>query len=454
MARVRRDADLGSRDARRRLKERREPYFRVLERGLSIGYRKSHEGGAWLARWYDAQTGRHFERRIGTSDDHRDADGAEVLDFAQAQRKVLAGAKRAAEEASGQYYTVADAVRDYLDYIRAHRKSADDAAIKLNAYAVPCLWDKRIAELIPGDFDEWLKLAVKRQQRRKPKKPRPEPKRRRKVMPQEPEEEAEASKAVPLDPEELRRRRKVTINRVINALKAALNHAHDRHKVATRDSWAKLRKFKGVDAARLRWLTEAEAKRLMNVAPPDLRELIQGGLMTGCRPGELARARGRDFDAQSETLLVPDTKTGTPRRVPLTTQGVALLDSLTARIQPDELIFTRADRSPWTRVAVIRGMQTASDAGKISPRATFYALRHTYASHLVQQGTPLLFVASALGHRDARMVEKHYGHFAPSHVAKMIKAKLPTFGIEVKTNVRTLKPKAKGSSGGSRGFGR
>ena len=92
-------------------------------------------------------------------------------------------------------------------------------------------------------------------------------------------------------------------------------------------------------------------------------------------------------------------------------------------------------------MAVIRGMQAASAAGKVTPPATFYCLRHTYASHLVQKGIPLLFVASALGHRDARMVEKHYGHFAPSHVADEIRAKLPTFGIKVDRKVRRLRAK-------------
>jgi hypothetical protein len=48
MARVRANADIGSRDARRRLKARREPYFFVIERGLSLGYRKSQEGGTWV----------------------------------------------------------------------------------------------------------------------------------------------------------------------------------------------------------------------------------------------------------------------------------------------------------------------------------------------------------------------------------------------------------------------
>ena len=51
-----------------------------------------------------------------------------------------------------------------------------------------------------------------------------------------------------------------------------------------------------------------------------------------------------------------------------------------------------------------------------------------YASHLVQAGVPLIFMAEALGHSDARMVTKHYGHLAPSHVADAIRAALPKFG--------------------------
>ena len=38
-----------------------------------------------------------------------------------------------------------------------------------------------------------------------------------------------------------------------------------------------------------------------------------------------------------------------------------------------------------------------------------------------------MFVASALGHADTRMVEKHYGHLSQSAVADMIRAKLPSF---------------------------
>lgn len=421
MARVRRHADLGAREARRRLKARAEPYWFVLERGLSLGYRKSAEGGAWLVRRYDPARRRHVEERTGTADDHRDADGAEVLDFGQAQRKVLAQAHQKARHASGQLYTVADAVTDYLAHLTMHRKSSKDAESKLRAYVSPQLAAKRVSELSAADFESWLLWAVKR--RRKVKKPRAA---------------AETADVSATELTDRQRRRKSTLNRVINALKACLNHAHANGKVPSREAWARLKKFRSADSARLRWLTLDEAARLQNACGADLRPLVRAALLTGCRAGELLALRAADFDPRSKTLLVAESKSGKPRRVPLTDAGVALFEDETAGKPENEPLFARTDGSRWYRMAMVRAMRSACIAAKVTPPATFHTLRHTYASHLVQESVPLLFVASALGHSDTRMVKKHYGHLAPSQVADMIRAKLPSFGEHPTGNVRRI----------------
>jgi len=62
------------------------------------------------------------------------------------------------------------------------------------------------------------------------------------------------------------------------------------------------------------------------------------------------------------------------------------------------------------------------------PPINFHGLRHTWASHTVMNGVPMLVVAKNLGHSDTRMVEKHYGHLAPSFVADAIRAGAPRFG--------------------------
>ena len=67
------------------------------------------------------------------------------------------------------------------------------------------------------------------------------------------------------------------------------------------------------------------------------------------------------------------------------------------------------------------------------------SLRHTWASHAVMNGVPLLVVAKNLGHADTRMVEKHYGHLAPSYIADAIRAGAPRFGMVESSGLRVLR---------------
>ena len=53
-------------------------------------------------------------------------------------------------------------------------------------------------------------------------------------------------------------------------------------------------------------------------------------------------------------------------------------------------------------------------------------------------GVPLMVVAKNLGHVDTRMVEKHYGHLAPSYIADAIRAGAPRFGIKPDKKVTAL----------------
>lgn len=116
-------------------------------------------GGAWIVRRARPATlgkARYVEHALAPADDYRDADGAEVLSFAQAQRQLLEQAHNKAVEASGERYTVSDAVRDYIEFMHRHRKSADDTEGKLTAYVLSIeLAGKRLTELAAADFETW-----------------------------------------------------------------------------------------------------------------------------------------------------------------------------------------------------------------------------------------------------------------------------------------------------------
>jgi integrase len=80
------------------------------------------------------------------------------------------------------------------------------------------------------------------------------------------------------------------------------------------------------------------------------------------------------------------------------------------------------DGSAWRKSHQLRPIAKACRRAKIDPPINFHALRHTWASLATMNGFPLLngfpplIVAKNLGHSDTRMVERHYGHLAPSYI--------------------------------------
>jgi hypothetical protein len=58
------------------------------------------------------------------------------------------------------------------------------------------------------------------------------------------------------------------------------------------------------------------------------------------------------------------------------------------------------------------------------------------------RGMPLMVVAQVLGHADTRMVEKHYGHLAPSYVRDAVRATAMDLGPHEAEHVTVLRPAA------------
>ncbi len=198
-----------------------------------------------------------------------------------------------------------------------------------------------------------------------------------------------------------------------------------------------------MDAARLRWLTKDECARLLNACPPDFRRLVRAALLTGCRYGELCRLEVGDVSPEAGTLHIREAKSGRARHVHLDEETLAFFRAATAGRGRRERLLLRADGKPWAMSHQLRPIADASAAARLEPAATFHALRHTWASHRVMAGAPLMVVAQALGHADTRMVEKHYGHLAPSYVRDVIRATALGIGAaEEAEKVTTLRPGA------------
>ena len=243
------------------------------------------------------------------------------------------------------------------------------------------------------------------------------------------------SRAVdPKDGDAMRARR-ATANRTLTVLKAALNHAFHEGHIASDDPWRKVKPFRAVDAAVVRFLSGDECRRLANASQGAFRHLVRAALLTGCRYGELTRMRVGDFNFEAGTVTVRESKAGKSRHVALTDEGRMLFSELATGKTSREPIFVRDDGRLWGASHQQRPIDAASAHAKLEPPATFHVLRHTYASALAMRGVPMGVIAAQLGHADTRMTERHYAHLAPNYVADTVRAALPTLGIVEESNV-------------------
>lgn len=416
MARVTRNSSLETRTARTRLRIRRAPYFAKIAKGLRLGYYRGSVAGSWIARYYRG-AGTYTTEALGIADDTVDADGVKALDYWQAQEQARRWGERQRLIAEGMLregsYTVANAATDYLTEIKAEKSPAavQGAKYVFDAWILPELGAIQVEKLTTDRINRWRnKLAT-------------QPKRvRKKRTATEPATRATA------DDEDARRARKATANRILTMLKAALNRAFHADRVSSDSAWRKVKPFKRVDEAVVRYLGAAEARRLVFACPEDFRRLVQAALLTGCRYAELARLKCGNFNADSGTLAIRLSK-GKIRHVVLTDEAKASFVGWTKDKGPADHVFRRADGEVWGTSHQKRPLDEASRQAGISPAVNFHILRHTHGSHLAMSGVPMGVIAAQLGHADTRMTEKHYAHLAPSYVAQTIRANFPVLGI-------------------------
>ena len=352
--------------------------------------------------------------------------GVVALSFAQAQEKARQWFSRRARSAAGMEevtgpFTVAHALREYLVEFGEDRSHYATARGHIEVYIVPALGRLEVEMLTAPQIRSIHRQIAKtparlRTRRGEPQKHRPPPE----------------------TPDEQRRRR-ATANKVLTTLKAALNRAFRDGKVASDTAWRTVQPFRGVDAPKVRYLTDEEVARLVNTCDREFRPMVQAAVLTGARYGELCRLTVGDLDLKTGTAFVVAGKSEKSRHVVLSDEAHMFFERLTAGRGNEDLLFRRADGKPWGKSHQRRRLAAACSAAFIEPEIGFHILRHTHASRLAMRGVPMSVIAAQLGHADTRMTERHYAHLSPSYVADTIRQSFGPLGIVEQVNVTALR---------------
>lgn len=370
---------------RNKLEARREPYWHSLGRGKHLGYRRTEDGGHWIARDYDEGTRSRQYRALGDL-----AHIAGTDQFTVASNLASEWFEHLGKGGQSEVITVRDACVRYLRKLR--RENGDQSAKDAEGRFTRHVFGDPVATI---QLHKLKAVHVGQWRDRLRDKPATMPKRGSNCR----NKEAQA----------VRMRSDSALNRDMTALRAALNLARLDGFVTSSTAWeAKLEPVAKADRRRTTELDKIQRRALLDALEPDIRAFVQGLCLLPLRPGAMAALTVGDFKTRRDELTIGKDKEGEDRTIPVPPATAAFLRKQASGKLPAAPLFARWDGKAWDRDAWKKPIKRAAVAAGLPTGVTAYTLRHSTITDLVVDGLDLFTVAAISG-TSVAMIEKYYG---------------------------------------------
>ncbi|MCA0979299.1 site-specific integrase [Qipengyuania flava] len=356
--------------------KKKETYYDDRTTGFLLEVRSS--GGRTYYLRYTDQNGRLRQLKIGRWED---------ITFAQAQKAakrlrsevVLNGNPAERKEKKKAIPTYAQLAQQHIDHAKTYQKRPENTEAVINTHLLPKWGKLRLDEITQQDISRWL--SEKRKE------------------------------FAPATVEKLRMMlgRSFELARQWNIPGAEINPVRA------------VPRFK-FDNARERYLTKEEAQRLLKACKgssnPQLWSIVSLLLYTGARKSELLNAKWKHVDLEHRSWLIPDSKTGKARRVPLASAAVEVINGLVEIPGCPWLLPNPETLQPYNSIK--RVWDTARTEAKLSG-LRIHDLRHSAASFMANAGTDLFAIGRILGHADHQSTMR-YSHLANDTLLAAVEA--------------------------------
>jgi site-specific recombinase XerD len=168
-------------------------------------------------------------------------------------------------------------------------------------------------------------------------------------------------------------------------------------------------------------LAKSEIKLLLNCEKnPKHRLLLMLAYSSGLRVSEVIALRRDHVDLNRKTILIHSGKGRKDRYTMLSDRAAAFINDYCALYAIDSWLFPGQGSS---RHLSIRSAQNIFDKARIKagiqkPGLSIHSLRHTFATHLMENGTDIKYIQALLGHASIRTTER-YTHIARRDVLRI-----------------------------------
>ena len=164
-------------------------------------------------------------------------------------------------------------------------------------------------------------------------------------------------------------------------------------------------------------MNDEEVSRLL-AAAVSLRDraLLETGYATGMRVGEVTRLLITDLDSGRMAIRVDQGKGRKDRYVMLSQSLLETLRSYWRESKPKLFLFPGlGGKKPLCVSAAQKAFDRARLQARIQKPVSFHTLRHSFATHLIENGTSVRTVQALLGHRSLQTTQR-YLHLAQNYL--------------------------------------
>src|SRR6202040_49069 len=147
-------------------------------------------------------------------------------------------------------------------------------------------------------------------------------------------------------------------------------------------------------------LSPEEVARLLDAAPGlKYKAALSVAYGAGLRTAEVVSLKVSDIDSQRMIIRVEQGKGGKDRNVMLSPVLLDLLRAWCKRAPPEGWLFPARDPAqPMTTRQLNRACHAAVQMAEINKRVSLHTLRHSFATHLLEQNIDVRVIQVLLGH--------------------------------------------------------
>ena len=125
----------------------------------------------------------------------------------------------------------------------------------------------------------------------------------------------------------------------------------------------------------------------------------------GLRRGEVCRLEVADVDSERGMIKIREGKGKKDRYVPLSKNILSTLRKYFKEMKPDKWLFEGSRKGPYSPQSVERVVKNAAERAGIRKNVYPHILRHSFATHYLEQGTDLRYIQEWLGHSSSKTTE-------------------------------------------------